>query len=126
MHEADLLIPLLAIGACASCVCAWLSPSTPQPWSSIQPKPKPQPPSPLIQPTHPPTQNNPPKQRIMPPKYPVVDPAPTLDTVTANFGAGEYGLWLGVTGLSVPLGHFAGKRGVGGWVGGWVGKGRGG
>jgi len=46
--------------------------------------------------------------RRMPPKYPVVDPAPTLDTVTANFGLGEYGVWIGVTALAVPLGHFAG------------------
>ena len=44
----------------------------------------------------------------MPPKYPVVDPAPTLDTVTANFGLGEYATWIGVTALAVPLGHLAG------------------
>jgi hypothetical protein len=32
-----------------------------------------------------------------------------MDTVTANFGLSEYGTWFGLTALSVPLGHFAGK-----------------
>lgn len=44
----------------------------------------------------------------MGPKYPVVDPAPSMDTVTANFGFGEYVTWLGLTAVSVPLGYAAG------------------
>jgi hypothetical protein len=44
----------------------------------------------------------------MGPKYPVVDPAPSLDTVTANFGVGEYFTWFGLTAISVPLGYAAG------------------
>lgn len=62
------------------------------------------PPSHLLPPFLTPTQ----AEGRMPPKYPVVDPAPTLDTVTANFGLGEYGVWFGMTALAVPLGHFAG------------------
>ena len=45
----------------------------------------------------------------MAPKYPIVDPAPSLDTVTANFTAGDYATWFGVTAVSVPLGYMAGK-----------------
>ena len=45
----------------------------------------------------------------MGPKYPVVDAAPGMDTVMANFGVGEYATWFGVTGLSVPLGYVAGE-----------------
>ena len=44
----------------------------------------------------------------MGPKYPVVDPAPSLDTVTANFGLGEYATWFGLTAVSLPLGYAAG------------------
>lgn len=44
----------------------------------------------------------------MGPKYPVVDPAPSLDTVTANFGFGEYFTWFGLTAVSLPLGWAAG------------------
>ncbi|KAM3577712.1 hypothetical protein VYU27_000256 [Nannochloropsis oceanica] len=45
----------------------------------------------------------------MPPRYPVVDPAPTMDTVTANFGFSEYGKWLCVTSLGATLGYVGGK-----------------
>lgn len=47
----------------------------------------------------------------MGPKYPVVDPAPSLDVVTANFGFGEYFTWFGLTAVSLPLGWAAGEYG---------------
>mgnify|MGYP002790770460 FL=1 len=45
----------------------------------------------------------------MGPKYPVIDPAPDLGKCMANFSAGDYFTWFGLTAAAVPLGYAAGK-----------------
>ncbi|RLN50303.1 hypothetical protein BBJ29_010053, partial [Phytophthora kernoviae] len=44
------------------------------------------------------------------PRFPVIVKHPTFDDIKANFGAGDYTRWMGITAVSFPVGYVFGVK----------------